>query len=397
MKFFRTHHLERAKHILVVDIGTATVNAFLVRQNPHRPPEVLSTKRFNLGLAENPDFLRMWRQVKGALRELASFLKSTSEGAHVDMVFTVLSSPWYASQTRLVHMEPKKEFFTTEEILRKLVREEQDLFEKKMQARFALPQGSLAPLEGDIMKSALNGYHVRSPLKKKARFLDLAVYVSFVRKEVLEDIFEIFRQAWRQADMRVCSGPLMLFRALQGALNFEEGFILLDVGGEITEIFLIRKFMIESMATFLRGGNSLIRRLAARLNMPFAEAAGLLKLQGRQDGKESLKKTLSQALEEGTKEWAEFFSEALGELSPNGYLPATLVFLGGGAGIDALKTATESERFSRFNALGKPFRTVTILPENLRQNLEGSAIDRKDPQMTLPLLFVLSASENYGI
>lgn len=395
MKFFA--RVECTKHILVVDIGTATVNGFLVRASPGRTPEILSSKRLDLKLGEDLDFGRVWRQVKTALRDLAVSLKGDWRGQHLDTVFAVLSSPWYVSQSRLVHMEPQEEFFVTERILADLVREEEELFKKKMQERLSLAPGELVLLESNVMKTALNGYRVRSPFKKKARFFDMAVYTSLARKEVVENISEIFRQAWREADVKIHSEPIVLFQALQGALDFEEGFLLLDVGGEITEIFLMRGFMIENVATFPRGGNFLARRLAARLGVSPQEATGFLKVQGRGDAKESLKNALSSSLEDGSSQWADFFSKALTEISRVGYLPPTLVFLGGGAGIDALKAKTESESLSKFTILGKPFRTLTVLPEHISKSLEGTAVDRKDPQFTLPLLLVLSASARYGI
>ena len=395
MKFFS--RIERTKHILAVDIGTATVNAFLVRSSPGRAPEILSSKRLDLKLGEDLDFERMWRQVKTVLRELAALLKNDSRGRHVDTVFAVLSSPWHVSQSRLVHMEPREEFFVTERILADLVLGEEELFKKKMQERFSLAPGELVLLESNVMKTALNGYRVHSPFKKKARFLDMAVYTSLARKETVESISEIFRQAWREVDITIHSEPIVLFQALQGALDFEEGFLLLDVGGEITEIFLMRKFIIEGMATFPRGGNFLARRLAARLGVSPQDAMGFLKVQGRGDAKESLKGALSSSLEEGSGQWADFFSKALAEMSRVGYLPPTLVFLGGGAGIDALKAKTESESLSKFTILGKPFRILTILPQHISKSFEGTTIDRKDPQFTLPLLLVLSASGRYGV
>ncbi|MEK7084964.1 MAG: hypothetical protein AAB904_00380, partial [Patescibacteria group bacterium] len=300
-------------------------------------------------------------------------------------------SPWYASQSRLVHMEPREEFFVTERMLESVVQEEEELFKKKMQERLSLAPGELVLLESNVMKTSLNGYRVHSPFKKKARFLDMAVYTSLARKEIVDTISEIFRHAWREADVKIHSEPIVLFQALQGALDFEEGFLLLDVGGEITEIFLMRKFMIEDMATFPRGGNFLARRIAARLGVGPQEAAGLLKVQRRGDEKESLKGALASSLEDGSSAWADFFARALTEMSRAGYLPPTLVFLGGGAGIDALKAKTESESLSKFTILGKPFRARTILPEHISKNLEGTTLPQKDPQFTLPLLLVLSA------
>src|SRR3990172_3392766 len=67
--FFSSKH---PKEILVLDIGTASVNAILARRTAETGLEVITSSRLGLKLLENPDFKSMWRYVKEALAGIFS-------------------------------------------------------------------------------------------------------------------------------------------------------------------------------------------------------------------------------------------------------------------------------------------------------------------------------------
>ncbi|MBI4059680.1 hypothetical protein HY406_01295 [Candidatus Giovannonibacteria bacterium] len=384
---------QNLKNILVIDVGTASVNALWVRAARSSQPEIVFSSRAGLRLLENPDFRSMWRYVKEALLGVIAALKREQKRIPFDLVFVVFSSPWYVSQTRIVKMERLEPFTVSQKLFDDMISEELELFRARSQEKFALSSENISVMERAIMKTSLNGYPVPGPLKKKTRQLELALYASLARKELLEDLENFLEQQFGRVGVKMNSSPLAFFGVLKDMVGPEEGFLLVDIGGEITEISLIQHGIIEEVLTFARGGHFIVRRLASSLGVGLEEALSLLKSKSRGDLKNSLDQKISKVLEEGGEEWFRLFFEALGDLGKSRPLPQTLVLVGGASGLEVLRKQTESDKLSRFTILGLPFKVLFFLPENIEDRIKTGAVDRKDPQMTLPLLLVLAASK----
>lgn len=382
------------KNIAVFDLGTSSVNGFWVRAFKDGSAEIAASTRAELKMLENPDFRNMWRYLKDALLLAVSNLKKNVRPREIDFVFVVFSSPWYLSQTRIVQMKRPRKFVIAKKLLEDLVFEEIEIFKKKSQEKFSLPAAELEVLEHDIMKVVLNGYEVKDPIKKEARELVVALYASIFRKETLEEFRDIFEYEFGRAPVKITSSPLALFNVLKDAVSPEEGFVLADVGGEITEISLIRHHIIEEVVTFARGGHFVVRRLASGLGVGLEDAFSFIRSKTRSELKGSLDERVSAILNDAGKAWYELFFQALSEIGKDNPLPQTLILLGGASGIEALKKESESPELARFTILGRPFSVLTLLPEAFTEKISSSGIDRKDPQMTLPLLLVLGAVKN---
>lgn len=382
------------KNILVLDIGTASVNALLVRAAKNSPSEIIFSAKAGLRLLENPDFRSMWRYAKESLLGVIAVLKKEHNGIPLDLIFVVFSSPWYVSQTRIVKMERPESFIVSQKLFDEMVSEELELFRARSQKKFGFSSENIAIMEQEIMKVTLNGYSVQEPLKKKTRQLELALYASLARKELLEDLENLLEHQLGRARVKINSSPLALFEVLKEMVGLEEGFLLVDMGGEITEISLVERGIIEEVLTFARGGHFVVRRLASGLSIGLEEALSLLKSKTRGDLKDSLGRKMIMILEEAGKEWFRFFLKALGDLGKSRPLPQTLVLVGGVSGLEVLRKQMESEELSRFTILGRPFKVLTLLPANLEERIKIGALDSKDPQMALPLLLILAASKN---
>ena len=388
--FFSSKH---PKEILVLDIGTASVNAILARHAAETGLEVITSSRLGLKLLENPDFKSMWRYVKEALAGIFSAFRKDGARVRPDFIFVVFSSPWYLSQTRIIRLERPQAFTVNSKLLEEMISEELRLFTQKSQEKFQLSSEGIYILEHDVMKAALNGYPVRQAVGKKARELELCLFMSLSRRELMEELRNILEHWFGRCPVKISSSSLELFRILSERLDAQEGFLLADVGGEITEISLVHGRIIEEVLTFARGGHFIVRNLASNLGIGLEEAFALLRSKTRGELKDSLDKKVTAVLEAVGKEWFRLFAQAVSELGRARPLPQNLVLVGGAAGLEVLKKFSGSEELSQFTILGRPFSVITLLPENLDSGFKFGNIDRKDPQMTLPLLLSLAAEK----
>lgn len=383
-----------SKKILVLDIGTASLNALVAEVSPERPPEVLTSLRLGLRLLDRADFKSLWRYVKEALVQVITTLQKDNRRFYPELISVVFSSPWYLSQTRIIRTQRAEMFQVTPGLVQEMISEELELFRKKSQEKFSLSSENITVLEHEVMKTVLNGYAVDHPFKKKTRSLELSLYMSLSRKELLEELQNLLEHYFGRTPLKINSSPLALFRILKDFLDSEEGFILVDVGGEITEISLIHQNIVEEVLTFARGGHFILRRLTSHLGVGLEEALSLLKSKTRGELKDTLDQKVSEVLFTAGKEWFKLFLEAASELGKGRPLPQTLLLTGGASGLESLKAELSSSELSGFTILGRPFNLVSFLPENLETVLRAAGLDKKDPQLTLPLLLVLAAAKN---
>lgn len=386
---------KETKNILVFDIGSSSVNSFLVRSSKDAGPELLANTRVTLPLLDNLDLEHLERHTRKAVREISEHFRKDFSKTPPDLIFAVISAPWYFCETKIVKLARREPFIISEELVSSLVADELELFKPRAQEKFSMLAEEIEILESEAMRFTVNGYHLKSPFGKKTTQLELALYASAARKNFLSTLREIWRHFFGEISVEVGSEPLALFRVLSEMVNPQEGFVLVDVGGEITEVYLVRGGVLENVIAFNWGGNLMIRRLASLLKVDLGEALSIFKTKVRGELNPALDEKIVPALKGVCSQWQGFLAESLSGLGKNEPLPQTLLLLGGAAGSEALKSCATAQELASFTILGKPFNVLTFIPENLEGRIQVRGLDRKDPQMTLPLLLVLSAS-NYA-
>ena len=386
--------LKKEKNILVFDIGSSSVNASLLLKKENEIPVFLSFSHLRLPLLENPDFTHIERHARKAVKEIAEDVGKKNRKKMPDLIYMVLSAPWYFSETKNVKIQRRETFEVTEELVNKIMEDELELFNRKAREKFE-DSSDIEILEKEKMRFIVNGYPIENPYGKETNRLELSIYLSAARRSFVKNIEDMLTHFLGNAEIKLVSEPSSLFRILSEMINPKEGYLVVDVGGEVTEIYLVRNGVLENTKNFAWGANLVIRRVASSLNIGLGEALSFFTAQSWGDIKEATDKKLSSSSLGVCSEWQTFLGESLSLLGREHPLPQTLVVLGGVAGSDILKKCLNSPDFASFTILGKPFDVISFIPENFGEKILTSGIDRKDSKMTLPLLLALSALK-YG-
>src|SRR3989344_2116784 len=343
MPFFKSK--VSTTNILLFDIGSSSVNGFLIGAVPGKNPEILYSARSNLRLMDASSDKNPWRSVRGAMEEIVKNTKNAVKGAKPGRILAILSSPWFSSETRGAEVQRNLPFVITEKILDDVIDGEAQIFISKKEMDLSLSKN------------------------------------------------ELFHHFFGQVPILIGTAPLILFNVLKENLNCDDGYVLVHIGGEVTELSLIRNCILEKVETFPRGGNFIVRRIAAAFNMEIEDAASYLRANTNGEISPN-QKQFEAVLDEAGKEWYNFLFKATEKLKSDTYLPQLMMFLGGASKISALKRAAESPELSAFTALGKPFNVRTLTPKDLENEIFPTSLDVKDPQLTLPLLLAIAASKN---
>lgn len=387
--------LKKEKNILVFDIGSSSVSALFLSKKENEVAAFSSFSHLRLPLLENPDFNHIERHARKAIREIAEEIAKKNIKRMPAWIYLVLSVPWYFSETKNVKIVRRETFRVTEELVDKIMEDELELFGRKTKEQFESSKDGIRILEKEKMRFIVNGYPIKNPYGKDTNKLELSIYLSAARNSFITNVEDILKHYFGHAPIKFISEPFSLFGILSGMINPKEGYVVVDVGGEVTEIYLIKDGILENTKSFVWGGNLVIRRVASSLNIGLGEALSLFATQSEGDIKESTGEKLSLATEGVCSEWQNFLGGSLSELGRETPLPQTLVMLGGVAGSDILKKCLNSADFASFTILGKPFNVISFTPENFSEKIITSGADRKDPKMTLPLILALSALK-YG-
>ena len=185
----------------------------------------------------------------------------------------------------------------------------------------------------------------------------MSLGIGSVQTKIEEEVLENF------GDISLSFGtfPFVAFQVLNSTLDSQEGLILVDIGGEVTDISLIRKNCLEETISFPRGKNFLLKRIASEFKTFSQEANSILQTYLKGHSLKSDSEKISKIIEEVKRDWGNFFETAIKNISEKGPLSQNLFLMGDEIiGGQFIKCA-EEERFSQYIFLGKPFNIKKIL------------------------------------
>ena len=210
----------------------------------------------------------------------------------------------------------------------------------------------------------LNGYETKSPLGKTAKTVRIHAYLSAGMKEINRKIEDQFLQDFGGPKLSFRTFPFVVFQILNELSLNEEELFLIDIGGEISDLILVRKNSLEKIISFPYGRNFLLRKISSAFNTFPEEASSILGSYLKEHRHEEEAEKISKIIEETKKEWGDSFETAVKNLFESlpagGPLPQNLYLLGDEAVASELVKSAGEERFSRFTVLGKPFNIKKI-------------------------------------
>ena len=388
MLFSKTNN---TKNNLIIDIGSSSVNFFILSLNGGKK-EINSMIKTRLPLQEDPDFKHIERHAIGAIKEMAEEIQKKFPEAKPDMITVVASAPWYFCESLPVKVSRKEAFTIDKKLIDKLMSDEMELFVTKAKKNFSDAGSDIEILDKEIMLSKVNGYPIKNPLGKISSDLEFFLYISATKKSFKDNVNDILRHHFGNIDINFVSEPLAIFRVLSQIADAQEGFVVVDVGGEVTEVYLIREGILQDVKNFNWGGNLVVRRLASSMKLSLSEALSFFNASAEGDLKVKMDEKISPSASGVCSEWQNFLSQSLTELGKSNPLPQELILIGGTAGSAVLASCANTANFASLTILGKPFNIMTLIPENFGEKISLKGIDSKDKEMTLPLLLALSTS-----
>ncbi|MFA6897449.1 MAG: cell division FtsA domain-containing protein [Patescibacteria group bacterium] len=187
----------------------------------------------------------------------------------------------------------------------------------------------------DIINFSIDGYRIINPLNFKGGNIEIGIsssYVSFSDFEIINDIADGLGVRL----LKVAYGPYAVIKAIGAEDSLSFSAIMIDVGGNITDVAVIKNGNIQSAGMFVLGGRLFTRRLANKLNIS-EQIAEELKIKYAADRFVADEKTkIEKMLAEDVDLWLSGVELILGDAGAKSLLPCKIFLYGGGSRLPGL-------------------------------------------------------------
>jgi len=345
--------LQHELTVAVFDIGSSSVGGILFQHHPNKLPEVLTSARFPTDFLPDLDFQKVQRSLHKTFERTIASLKRRmpKEWKRPDATIIIFSSPYYVSQNKIIRFSKPKPFEVTKKILEEIIVDEIAVFKKKWGAEHQ----PVEILEYEEMKINLNGYPIKKPIGKHAISIETSFHMSLGIKIIFDKLKECIAHSFGVMPLLFRSFPFVAFNALKDVVDISRDLLIIDIGGEITDLVMIKGGILEEVISFPFGENILVRRIASVFNFSPEESSFILGQYIRGDLHDETKEKVRKIIEDASEKWCQFFKDAVKSSAEFSYFPSNLIFIGG-KGALAIKdfAACVNE---------KPFTSQFLLPE----------------------------------
>lgn len=313
--------------IAIFDIASASVGGAFVRLRSGDLPQVIFTTREDIPFQEKIQFNRFLESMRRTLESVFTKMQASSSGVKVSDAFCVLSSPWYASQTRIIQYDRKESFLVTEKGVAKLLEKELDLF-RQSKLYTQSHNGKFAPviIESKNIQMKLNGYPLEAPFGKEANQLEIALYVSIAPGNIYNVIQNAISSYWQTSNIHFSSFSFTAFDILRDMFSSEESFLFMDISGEVTDLTLAKDGVLLESISFPAGKHMLVRGLINHLGVTPAVAIDELKLYLEGKSTHEHAALIEDGIQESTSEWVLFFRDALAQIGQEFPIPRRIFY-----------------------------------------------------------------------
>lgn len=353
MKLFSFLKKQEQGKVLIVVLDSASVTAGLVKFSPNQKPQFLAMSRAEIVLQEDLNFRRFMAGTISALSDALTQIQKNAAG-RPDHIHFCLASPWYVSQTRVVHYSQAKPFIVSGSLIDSLAEAEVADFEaERIKAKTIILGPSNRVIDIKTMQMKLNGYQTAKPIGKFAQDLSVSFYISLTSEKIIRSLSDAALKVFHHRDLYFHTLPFAAYSGLVILAPQSEDFLLCLVGGEISDVLIVHRGIIVETASFPLGKNFVLRTVAKRFSTLSAEASSLLRAYSDQSLSSSVTPLFQETLGYVKTEWLKSFKNLL-ELSSLEYLLPGLCYLiaapdfedifAGFVADPSLKTLTSSNR-----------------------------------------------------
>ncbi len=309
---------------LLLDIGSTSVGAALAAFQKNKNPLIVYTVRQPIQLQKDLDFKRFYDAMLASLSETLLHVqkegltaaKKHSFSSKINLISTVFASPWYLSETKTIHVSKKEPFVVTKKMIDTLVLKAEEDFQNSRMAKYSEKTENDADIiELKTIQITLNGYTSINPYEKKTTVLDMSLFMSLVSKHVIKGVTHLIEKNFHSKKVQFNSLSLCAFTSLRDMYPETHDFLFIDIGGEVTDIGVVKSGILMKTVSFPFGRNYLTRIAADMFKVMPEEALSLLRLKLQERSSPALDLSFEAFFKDVNSKWKTSFEAVLDDLA----------------------------------------------------------------------------------
>lgn len=373
--------------ILVLHVGSSAVGGALFLPDALGAPRIFFSDSEPVAPDKELNQIKFFDRTMKALDSLSLRLRKASP-ILPQRVFCILASPWYVSQTRTLRLKKKEPFLFTEKMADELIKKEIELISAKNLSDYKKEQEVVRTIELKNIKTALNGYETSEPLYQKTQEVEMTIFISMAGENLLGEIEKIVAKHFTPEPVKFSSFAVASFTIVRDVIAKRDNFLLLDIGGEVTDIFMIKKNILRESISFPKGRNFLVRGVAESLGTSLDEAASLIALWKDRHAEDSVQARLDAIMQKLRTEWLSQFQDSLAHLSNDISIPGTVYVTTEGNFAEIFSDIIRAEQFSQYTLAESKF-DITLVNQGILHDLvifEDAA--PRDPALAIDCVYI---------
>jgi len=379
---------------LIIDIGSGSVGVAVVSVFQEIKPKILYTLRKEIKYLGGLNSKRFLFSVINALETALAELQKDFLFEKINNIDCFFSSLWHLSQTRVLKSEGGKDIKITRSLIEKMVDDEEKLFESsQMKECGDMSLENIRIIEKKIMQIKLNGYETPEPYSKKAKSLEVNLFMSSISENVAkvfeESIFRFF------GDKEInyytfTNAEFVVLRDINPTIN---DYIFLDVSGEITEVAIVKNGILFDSVSFPFGKNSMVRELLKMLDTNKEELISRISLYKSDKIIESPNIKFSEGIKNIMMKWHKLFDTSIKRLLFNISLPQVIFFMSDNDIGNLIYDFIKLYKFDNIDTLEKLTDIKFVDSEHLNKYVEYEKQKQNDQFLSLEALFLKKVLE----
>jgi len=375
---------------LFLDIGSGKVSAALVYFPPsseNKKPTVLVFATNKIPVFEDVSFETFFSGMKKALE--ASLLEVLKQKKYSPKnVRCFLASPWYVSKIRSLVYQKNSDFVVTEKLVSDLLQKEVISCTEEELKRYRDAGDDARIIEKRTTSILLNGYPVKNPIGRKTNSLEMTLFLSISPELILHTIESIIKKHISPHSINFFPFILSAFLVAREVILSVSDFIMIDVGGEVTDMLLIRSGNISGTVSFPFGNHFLYRRIASEFIVSIDDARTLFSLYIDDTLELDRKNRLEKVLLNAHAGWMQAFQEALSKINKERVVPETIILIAPGIFGSWIREAIQTEDFHRYTLSDAKFKIYNLDESMVSYHVSVLGDTNRDPFAMIESMYV---------
>lgn len=396
MKFF-SFSKKRKKARLIFDIKSESISASLIYLAENARPEVAYSERIFFYEEEDVNTKRYLSKFFNALKQVSKsasdFIKKAKVQFHqidIEGVNYILSSPWVISQSKNVIVRKDKAFSIDSKLLESILIDEGKKIEETKEKEISTKKKAvdLNMIEEKVIQTKLNGYKVNSIFGRKAREIELNFLLSFSDNDLLEKIKSISSESFGNIKTYIHSFTLASFSTIRDLFPKKDDFLILDIGGEVSDICLCEDENAKNIFSIPLGKNKIIREVAKDLGVSFTVAQSLINIRCKGHCHDKTDKQISESLNTVLESWLANISSTLSKLSPSGDIPREIFVFVDDEISQTIAMYLKKDRLQKFKIINHDFNIIVLDDNKLNNFINKGKTTADDSHLKTCVMFL---------